>query len=113
MSDRDDSIVDSIPVDVLLEINRLCVEFEQAWRGGHSPSIDDFVARISDNAQVHLLCELIAQEIDGRHIELDAHAVMAGLLRGIAERIPSRRRSLAGDGAGARENSFEKGCLSA
>jgi len=39
--------------------------------------------------------------------------VMAGLLRGIAERIPSRRGSLAGDGTGACENCFEKGCLSA
>ena len=57
--------------------------------------------------------EAIAEEIDGGDVELDAHAVMAGLLRGVAHRIAAGRRALAGDGAGARQNGFEKRGLSA
>ncbi len=56
----------SPPVAVLLEINRLCVEFEQAWRDGKSPRVEDFSARISADAQVAAIRELIAQEVDLR-----------------------------------------------
>ncbi len=66
MSNRDDSLLDSVPVNVLLEINRLCVEFEQAWRDEQSPRIEDFAARMSGDAQVAAIRELIAQEVDLR-----------------------------------------------
>src|SRR4051794_3868801 len=52
--------------------------------------------------------EIIAEEIDGRHVELDAHAVMARLPRGIAHRVAVGHRPLAGNGAGARQYGFEK-----
>ena len=63
---RDDSLIDSVPVAVLLEINRLCVEFEQAWREGQSPRVEDFAARMPADAQFAAIRELIAQEVDLR-----------------------------------------------
>src|SRR5262249_31742400 len=49
----------------------------------------------------------VAKKSDGGHVELDAHAVMAGLLRGVAERIAAPRGSLPSDGTGPRQDSFE------
>ena len=66
MSNHDESFVETVPTAVLLEINRLCVEFEKAWGDGQSPRIEDFAARISADVQVAALRELIAQEVDLR-----------------------------------------------
>ena len=60
MSNHDESFVETVPTAVLLEINRLCVEFEKAWGDGQSPRIEDFAARISADVQVAALRELIA-----------------------------------------------------
>src|SRR4051794_37048645 len=57
--------------------------------------------------------ETVAEKVDGRRVELDAHAVMAGLLGGIAQRIAVAHRSLAGDGPRTRKNGFEKRRLAA
>ena len=66
MNDRDESFVETVPTAVLLEINRLCVEFEQAWRDGQKPRVEDFAARMSSDAQVAAIRELIAQEVELR-----------------------------------------------
>ena len=66
MNDHDESLVETIPVAILLEINRLCVEFEKAWRDGQSPRVEDYAARMSGDAQLAAIRELIAQEIDLR-----------------------------------------------
>jgi hypothetical protein len=55
----------------------------------------------------------VAEEVDGRHVELDAHAVVAGLLGGIADGILPGHRALAADSAGARKNGFKKRGLAA
>ncbi len=57
--------------------------------------------------------EAVAEELDGGGIELDTHAVMAGLLGGVAHRILGGRRALAGDGAGPGQNGLEKRGFSA
>ena len=66
MNQHDESLVETVPPAVLLEINRLCVEFEQAWRDGKSPRVEDYAARISGDAQLAAIRELIAQEADLR-----------------------------------------------
>lgn len=66
MSDPDDSLDESVPVDVLREINRLCVGFEKAWRDGKSPRLEDFASSMSGAPHVAALRELIAQEVDLR-----------------------------------------------
>lgn len=66
MSNHDESFVATIPTAVLLEINRLCVEFEKAWRDGQSPRVEDFADRMSAEAQLAAIRELIAQEVDLR-----------------------------------------------
>ncbi len=66
MSDRDNSLFDAVPLDVLREINSLCLAFEKAWRDGQSPRIEDFANRMSGDAHVTVLRELIAQEVDLR-----------------------------------------------
>ena len=66
MNHHDESFVETVPTAVLLEINRLCVEFEQAWRDGQSPRVEDYAARMSGDAQVAVIRELIAQEVDLR-----------------------------------------------
>ena len=57
--------------------------------------------------------ETVAQEIDGRRVEFDTHAVMARFVRRIPDSIGASHRALAGDGAGAREDGFEKRRLAA
>ena len=69
-------------------IRRVGLEFDRAW------AIEEG--------------EAVAEKIDGGDVELDAHAVMARLRRGIAHRIAVGHRPLAGDGAGARQYGFEK-----
>ncbi len=51
--------------------------------------------------------EMIAEEIDGRHVELDAHAVMAGFVGCVAHRVLGSHGALAGNGAGSRQDGFE------
>ena len=57
--------------------------------------------------------EAVAEELDGGGVELDAHAVMAGLFRGVAYGILTGGRALPGDGAGARQNGLKKRGFSA
>ena len=55
----------------------------------------------------------VAEEIDGGHVELDAHAVMPGFLRGVADGVLGRHGALPADGAGAGKDGFEKCRLTA
>src|SRR6185312_1762112 len=55
----------------------------------------------------------VAHKIGGGEGRLDAHLVMAGFLAGISDRCRRVDRALALNGAGARENGFEKCGLAA
>ena len=55
----------------------------------------------------------VAHEVRGGDRKLDAHAVMARLLAGVADRVAGLDRALARDRAGAGENGFEKRGLAA
>jgi serine/threonine protein kinase len=56
----------SLPLEVEQEIDRLCDEFELAWKSGSSPRIEDFLCRLPVAARAIGLRELLAQEIDLR-----------------------------------------------
>src|SRR5438045_3879205 len=47
-------------------INRLCDEFEDAWRGEHRPAIEAFLAQAAADERDELLRELIGLEIEFR-----------------------------------------------
>ena len=55
-----------LPLEVEQQIDRLCDEFELAWKGGYSPRIEDFLCRLPVAARAIGLRELLAQEIDLR-----------------------------------------------
>ncbi len=55
----------------------------------------------------------VAHEAGGGDRELDAHAVVARLLAGVADGVAGLDRALARDGTGAREDRFQEGGLAA
>lgn len=58
---------DDLPVSQEREIDRLCTQFEQAWRDGHQPRIEDYLDNVGSPVRDALLKELIAAEVDLRH----------------------------------------------
>src|SRR5262245_14031981 len=47
-------------------IDRICDDFEQAWRARRQPKIEDMPPQIEQSLRDELLCELIAAEVDLR-----------------------------------------------
>lgn len=45
-------------------VDNACVEFEEAWRRGDSPSIEDFIKGVSDEVAQDLVVELVALEVE-------------------------------------------------
>ena len=65
MSEHDSQHDDpQLPLEVEQQIDRLCDEFELAWRSGSSPHIEDFLRRLPAAGRAAGLRELLAQEID-------------------------------------------------
>jgi hypothetical protein len=54
-SDRSDL---SLPVSELLEIDRICREFEAAWKAGEQPKVEEFVGAAQEPQRSQLLKEL-------------------------------------------------------
>jgi len=53
---------DDFPAITLRKIDRLCDEFESAWKAGLKPSIEIYLERLDANARVSLLRELLQAE---------------------------------------------------
>jgi hypothetical protein len=59
------------------EFDRLCSEFEQRWRAGERPRIEDYFSKVS-LLRAQLLTELIAAEVDlrfgaGEDVQIDEY----------------------------------------
>ena len=57
---------DDLPLPLAIEVNRICQDFEEAWRAGQSPRIEEYVTRATADAFEAALRELVAVEIDLR-----------------------------------------------
>ena len=64
MTDAARESADSLPLELEREIDRLCDEFERAWKAGDQPRIEDFLSRIAEAGREALLRELILAELD-------------------------------------------------
>jgi len=58
--------VDGASASQLIESNRICDRFEEAWRAGRRPAIEDCLAGTAEPAQPELLRELLATELELR-----------------------------------------------
>ena len=57
----------SLPVPQLLEIDRICRQFEAAWRAGQKPKAEDFLGRMEEPARSQLRKELAALDAELQH----------------------------------------------
>ena len=69
----------SLPVPQLLEIDRICQQFEAAWNAGQKPSAEDFLGRMEEPGRSQLHKELAALEAEFRR---SPAAVSTGKTRG-------------------------------
>lgn len=64
---RDDELyAESLPLEALERINRLCDAFESAWQGGREPRIEDALGAIEGAERRSLLRKLLRLELDCR-----------------------------------------------
>ncbi len=56
----------SLPLTAMLRVEDLCTDFEEQYRAGQSPRIEDFLVRIEDSTRRHLLRELLLLEVELR-----------------------------------------------
>ncbi len=56
----------SLPLSAALRVEDLCTDFEEQYRAGQSPRIEDFLIRIEDSTRRHLLRELLLLEVELR-----------------------------------------------
>lgn len=64
-----DSDRPTLPVDALERINRVCLDFEAAWKKGESPRIEDYLGDVRGDERSKLLQELILLEFEYRRQE--------------------------------------------
>jgi eukaryotic-like serine/threonine-protein kinase len=57
---------DDLSPSRLVEINRICDRFEEAWRTGRRPAIEDYLAATAEPMRSDLLRELLAVELEWR-----------------------------------------------
>ena len=60
------AVKSSLPIDVRQQITTCCQEFERAWKDGNTPSLGDFVRRVTKVGQGQLLHELLILELQYR-----------------------------------------------
>ena len=78
-----------LPFSQEQEIDRLCSQFEQQWRAGQSPSIEEYLNQVAAPLRAALLMELIAAEVDlrqqsGEEVQVDEYH----------ERFPDQREAV-------------------
>ena len=57
-----------LPTDQVALINKICDQFEEAWRQGESPAIDDYLSEAPESARKALLHELVLIDASYRRI---------------------------------------------
>ena len=55
----------ALPLEVLFAIDRVCDDFERAWRNGR-PSLEAFLANAATECRPHLLLELLGVDLPYR-----------------------------------------------
>lgn len=55
-----------LPTVLVLRLEKLCTQFEAAWRGPQRPRIEDYLADVDEPGRVFLLKELLLLEFDYR-----------------------------------------------
>jgi eukaryotic-like serine/threonine-protein kinase len=66
MSDRPSSNFDGLNVDVVRQIDEVCLRFEAAWREGRRPHIDDYLVEMRYEGRSALRAQLSALECELR-----------------------------------------------
>ncbi len=66
MGDQHEPRPESIEIEELQEVDRICDEFEASWKAGKHPRIEDYLGRVPDNCRGELLRYLVSQEIEYR-----------------------------------------------
>ncbi len=56
----------SLPLTAALRVEDLCTDFEEQYRAGQSPRIEDILVQIEDPTRRHLLRELLLLEVELR-----------------------------------------------
>ncbi len=82
---------DSLPLEALERINRVCVQFEAVWKQEQEPRIEDYLGATEGEERAVLLRELLLLDLDYRW-RLDKPPVADDYrhLRGAFDRYPSR-----------------------
>jgi hypothetical protein len=57
----------SLPVSELLEVDKVCRQFEAAWKAGRRPTLADYLGTTSEPQRSELKRELDAIETEYRH----------------------------------------------
>ena len=55
-----------------LLVDRLCDDFEHAWKKGHGPRIEDWLVQVTERERTALRLELIAVEIELRYAKQES-----------------------------------------
>jgi WD40 repeat protein len=57
---------ESLPLSVAKRVDAACTRFEQAWKEGRRPAVEDFLADVPEPERAALLCELVPLDVDYR-----------------------------------------------
>ena len=57
---------ESLPLDALEQIDAVCVQFEEAWRSGDAPRIEDLLGDLQGQERAYLLLQLLLIEFNYR-----------------------------------------------
>jgi hypothetical protein len=60
MSDKPDSNLEGLDIDLVLRIDAICRQFEADWRAGRQPRLEDCLGEIPDGCRAALRAELEA-----------------------------------------------------
>ena len=55
---------DNLPLELEEQIDRLCDDFEKAWRDGQQPRIEDYLTKLADVPRKILLARLLEVELE-------------------------------------------------
>jgi len=82
-----------LSVAIQSRIDRVCLEFEDEWRAGRNPCVEDYLRDSSGRERQQLLLELLRLEFDYRH-EPDPQRLMEELLARFPDEQPVVREAL-------------------